>query len=122
MSDPLQTILVVEDEPILRMIAVETLEDAGWTVIEFGTADEAVAFWSEPGNPVGAIFTDVNMPGELDGLDLAALVARTHPHAVLVVTSGRHQIMPDGVAAQARFLPKPWRAEQLLAALKQVTN
>ena len=118
--DTPRKILVVEDEPILRMLAVETLEDAGWTVVEFATADDAASFWPSHGSDIGAVFTDINTPGRMDGLDLAFLVARTAPHAILIVTSGRYRTLPDGMPFNVRFLPKPWREEELLGALAEM--
>ena len=110
-------VLVVEDEPVVRMIAVEMLEDAGWSVVEFATADDAIAFCGRPENDIAAVFTDINMPGDADGLDLAALVAASRPKAAVVVTSGRYQEPPAELAARVRFLPKPWNARDLLTAI-----
>ncbi len=110
-------VLVVEDEPVVRMIAVDMLEDAGWSVVEFATADDAIAFCVRPENDIAAVFTDINMPGVADGLDLAALVAATRPKAAVVVTSGRYQAPPADLAARVLFLPKPWNARDLLAAI-----
>ena len=110
-------VLVVEDEPVIRMIAVEMLEDAGWSVVEFATADDAIAFCGRPENDIAAVFTDINMPGNADGLDLATLVAASRPKAAVVVTSGRYQEPPDGLAGRVRFLPKPWNVQDLLTAI-----
>ena len=113
-----RTVLVVEDEPIVRMIAVEALEDAGFTTVEFSTAEEAIAFCASGGQDIAAVFTDINMPGELDGLDLVAVVSRTRPHVAVVVSSGRYQDRPADLPRKAAFLPKPWRAPDLVAAIK----
>ncbi len=112
-------VLVVEDEPVIRMIAVDMLEDAGWSVVEFATADEALAFCARPENDIAAVFTDINMPGDLDGLDLAAVVTASRPGAVVVVTLGRYQEPPADLAGSVRFLPKPWNAQGLLAAIEK---
>ena len=111
-------VLVVEDEPIIRMIAVDMLEDAGCQVVEFATADQAIAFCASPANDIAAVFTDINMPGETDGLDLVALVKASRPSAVIVVTSGRYQQPPADLGPGVRFLPKPWTSRDLLAAMK----
>ncbi len=115
-------VLVVEDEPVIRMIAVDTLEDAGWSVVEFATADEAIAFCRRPENEIAAVFTDINMPGDADGLDLAAVVAVSRPKAVVVVTSGRYQRPPADLANRVCFLPKPWNAQDLLDAVESGRN
>ncbi len=115
-----QTILVVEDEPLIRMIAVDLLEDAGCTVREFENAATAIAFCQAPDHPIAAVFTDINMPGDLDGLDLASLVVRVHPEAVVVVTSGRYAARPVDLSPRVRFLPKPWSVPELMAVLGDV--
>ncbi len=110
-------VLVVEDEPIVRMIAVDMLEDAGCSVVEFANADDAIAFCIRPEHDIAAVFTDINMPGDMDGLDLATLVVATRPSAVVVVTSGRYREPPADLAGRVRFLPKPWNGRDLLAAI-----
>ena len=115
------TVLVVEDEPIIRMVAVEALEDAGFSTVEFGTAEEAIAFCAAGEREIAAIFTDINMPGDLDGLDLVAVMNRTQPHVAVVVSSGRYQERPVDLPHRAVFLPKPWRAPDLIAAIKSRT-
>ncbi|MDX7954064.1 response regulator, partial [Lichenihabitans sp. Uapishka_5] len=67
----MRIVLVVDDEPMLRMLAIEMLEDAGHIVVDFSNAAQAIAYCDEPGNDVAAVVTDINMPGDLDGLDLA---------------------------------------------------
>ncbi|MCW6512448.1 response regulator [Lichenifustis flavocetrariae] len=114
--------MVVEDEPVIRMIAVEMLEDAGWSVVEFATADDAIAFCRRPENDFAAVITDINMPGDMDGLDLASLVVSSRPDAFVVVTSGRYQERPADLAERVRFLPKPWKAGDLLAAVTGVSG
>lgn len=115
-----RTILVVEDEPIIRMIAVETLEELGCRVVEFDNAEQAIAFCKAPENDVAALFTDINMPGDLDGLDVAFYVVASHPDAVVIVTSGRYTDKPTDLSPQVTFLPKPWNAASLTEALKTV--
>ncbi len=68
------------------MIALDMLEDAGWWVVEFATADDAIAFCVRPENDLAAVFTNINLLGVADGLDLAALVAASRPEAAVVVT------------------------------------
>ena len=110
-------VLVAEDEPTIRMLAVDTLEDGGWSVVQFATADQAMAFCRQADSIIDAVFTDVDMPGEMDGLDLAALVAGSRPKAIVIVTSGRYREAPSGLAGRIIFLPKPWSAGDLFAAL-----
>ena len=109
-----KTILIVEDEAIVRMLAVDMLEDAGYVVREAGTADEALAVL-EKGVPVDIVFTDVRMPGSMDGLALAGIVGDRWPQIGIIITSG-HMILPCGTGpGQAVFLPKPYRGSTLSA-------
>lgn len=112
-----RTVLVVEDEPMLRMLAVEMLEDAGHVVVEFGNAVEAIAYCDDPDHAIAAILTDINMPGDLDGLDLARHVRATRPGTAIVVTSGRYAAMPCDIKPEVTFLPKPWTSDRLVSAI-----
>ena len=113
----MRIVLVVDDEPILRMLAIEMLEDAGHTVVEFATAAEAIAYCDRMDGMISAVVTDINMPGEKDGLDLARHVRETLPTASVVVTSGRYDALPPDMRQGITFLPKPWTSERLLSAL-----
>ena len=75
----MNTILVVEDEAVIRTLAVELFEEAGYHVVEFDNAADAIVFCADPTNEIAAVFTDINMPGDLDGLDVAQVVVTTPP-------------------------------------------
>ena len=113
----MRIVMVVEDEPVVRMLAVETLEEAGHVVVDFSTAAQAKAYCDVPQNEIAAVLTDINMPGDEDGLDLAAHVAKTRPEVSVIVTSGRYGILPSGMPSGIRFLPKPWTMTALLNAI-----
>ena len=113
----MQIVLVVEDEPAIRAIATEMLEDAGHIVVDFSTAAQAIAYCDVQQNEIAAVLTDINMPGDEDGMDLALHVAKTRPETAVVITSGRYAALPDGMPARIKFLPKPWTAEALLKAI-----
>ena len=113
----MRVVLVVDDEPMLRMLATEMLEDAGHTVVTFDTAAQAIAYCDERSNDVSAIVTDINMPGDLDGLDLARHIRATRPQTGVVVTSGRYDALPSDLRADVTFLSKPWTGDLLLNAL-----
>lgn len=120
-QDPLpldHPILVVEDDGIVRMVVVDMLEEAGFLVLEADTADAA---WRilEGGPRVCALFTDIDMPGSMDGLALAVRVAERWPHIRLVVTSGRHGLRDEDVPDDGRFLSKPYQLSQLVEAIVQ---
>lgn len=109
-------VLVVEDDPILRLSNVALLEDAGFTAVEAANADEAIAIL-EQRLDIQIVFTDIEMPGSMDGLRLARAIRDRWPPVQLVIASGRFaptaQEMPDG----SRFFSKPFRSEDLIAAM-----
>lgn len=115
------TILLVEDEPLIRLLSNDTLTDAGFHVMEAGNADEAlIMLQAKP--QVAAIVTDVRMPGAIDGFGLAHLVANRWPHMGIVVSSA-HVLpgegdLPDG----SEFLPKPYQLSLLIAAVRKVVG
>lgn len=97
-------VLVVEDEPLIRMAAADALTDYGIMAWEAGDAEEALdALEKHP--RIGVIFTDVNMPGEMNGLGLAHEVSVTHPDVKLIVTRERGQLRTKTCRIMARFCP-----------------
>src|SRR5580692_10441147 len=90
------TVLVVEDEGLVRQMSADELADAGYQVLEAANSREAIAIL-ETGAGVAVLFTDVNMPGDLDGLDLARLVHERWPNVRLLVTSDGQRAGPEDV-------------------------
>jgi CheY-like chemotaxis protein len=92
-------VLIVEDEPLVRMGAVNLIEDAGFEVIEAASADEAIRIL-ECRSDVRVVFTDIHMPGSMDGLKLAHAVRNRWPPIKIILTSGRdliaEQVLPEG--------------------------
>jgi CheY-like chemotaxis protein len=111
-------VLVVEDEGLARMMAVDLLEDAGFEVAEAATADAALAIL-ETDPTIDVLFTDIEMPGSMSGLDLADRVAERWPHIRLVVTSGRSRLTNQEMPDAGRFVPKPYFADQVLHAFER---
>lgn len=111
------TILIVEDDPLLRADTMTTLEDAGLHVVERADADEALGFLLENSTDIAAVFTDINMPGHSDGVHLAEVISRHWPHIGVVVTSGAERPARD-LPPRVHFIPKPWRLEQIVAAMQ----
>ncbi|AMJ60947.1 response regulator [Bosea sp. PAMC 26642] len=110
-------VLIVEDETIVRMNAVAIAEDAGYNVVEATNADDAMALMeSRPG--IAAVFSDIEMPGSMDGLKLIHAIRRRWPPAVLILASGR--IMPhiEDMPRDTAFLRKPYAERDLLKALE----
>jgi signal transduction histidine kinase len=110
------TILVVEDNPEVGKVSVSLLEDIGYTALLVGNADEALAHLSTRPN-IDLVFSDIVMPGEMDGIALAARIGMLYPRIPVVLTSG-YSRMAD--AAQKRFpiLRKPYELAELAAAIK----
>ncbi|MBW9117383.1 response regulator [Rhizobium cauense] len=99
-------ILVVEDEPLIRFTLAEYLLDEGYTVIECGNVLEALAALGL-NDDIDAVVTDVDMPGALNGVQLAQLVQKTRPFVPVLVTSGR-AVDLAGLEGNATFHPKPY--------------
>lgn len=112
-------VLIVEDEFLVRMDTRATLETAGFDVIEAGDADEAIAILSTR-NDIRLIFTDVHMPGSMDGLKLAHFVRDRWPPVKVVATSGRARITDSDLPEGVRFLPKPYSAAEITATLREL--
>jgi CheY-like chemotaxis protein len=112
-------VLVVEDEPLLRLHAVTLLEDAGYATLQAASADEAIAHLESEAN-IRAVFTDIDLPGGMDGLRLAAAIRERWPPVELIVTSGHIQVEQDQLPARGHFLPKPYDSGQLTRALESL--
>lgn len=114
-----KTILVVEDEPIIRMNAVAMIEDAGYDVIEASNADDAILHL-EARPEIRVIFSDIEMPGSMDGLKLIHLVRRRWPPVILILASGRGTPLVDDMPSETVFLRKPYSEGDLLKVLASV--
>jgi len=113
-------ILLVEDETLLRMLAGDILtEDAGYRVIEAVNADEALILL-ESRHDVRLVFTDVNMPGALNGFALARIVDRRFPGIKVIVTSGLAQPDMEDLPKGKRFLPKPYAPSALITLVQEM--
>jgi DNA-binding NtrC family response regulator len=107
------SVLVVDDEPMIRLIITEGLADAGFDVLEAENADDALDVLDSDSR-VGTLITDVKMPGRLDGLDLAELVASRWEHISLVVLSGDAYFKDQRLPSKAAILQKPITLDALL--------
>jgi CheY-like chemotaxis protein len=106
-------VLVVEDEPIIRMVAADALADGGIMAWEAADAGEALQALEEHPR-IGLVFTDVNMPGELNGLGLAHQISADRPDVELIVTSGAMSLSDEELPDNGTFLPKPYPPERLV--------
>jgi DNA-binding NtrC family response regulator len=109
-------VLIVEDEEILRIFAAWQLEEAGFEVVQAANADEALqAMNSRP--DVRVLFTDVQMPGQLDGMDLARKIHEQWPKVLVLITSGNSRPAKADIPNQGHFLAKPYRSEDVISEI-----
>jgi CheY-like chemotaxis protein len=112
-------VLVVEDEVMLRMRAVDMVEDAGFTPVEAGDADEAVAIL-ESRSDIALLFTDIQMPGSMDGLKLAHAVHERWPPIKIILVSGQLKVANIAIPADSRFFGKPLEAREMIAEMQNM--
>jgi two-component system, response regulator PdtaR len=120
MSSPIK-VLVVEDEPLVCMDIAEHLQDAGFTVLEAGNADEAIAHL-ETHADIRLIFTDIDMPGSMDGLKLAAAVAKRWPPIRIIVTSGHRVVEITDIPDGSMFFSKPYQHRAIVASMRELLS
>lgn len=111
-----RSVLLVEDEPLIRLVLAEALIDEGYHVSMASNVLEAIGVIGR-NRTFDALITDVDMPGGLNGLDLASMVASHAPSTAIIVTSGR--AVTEGLQAGWTFLPKPFGVEGLLQLLDE---
>ncbi|MDE1569348.1 response regulator [Aquabacter sp. P-9] len=111
------TILIVEDEALVRLVLSEALRDAGMRVVEAATAEEAEAAL-RAGLQVDLVFTDVRMPGSYDGLELARRIKRERADLPILVTSGH--LDAESVRPIAVFVPKPYVLNDVLSTISSL--
>ncbi len=112
-------VLVVEDEPMLRMAAVCLVEDAGMQPIEASNADEAIRIL-ETRTDIHIVFTDIDMPGSMDGIKLAEAVRGRWPPIEIIVTSGQRIVTADDLPRGSVFFAKPYKDEEIVAMLQRM--
>jgi two-component sensor histidine kinase len=118
-SAVLPAVLVVEDEMMLRMRAVDMVEDAGFTPVEAINADDALAIL-ESRSDIELLFTDIQMPGSMDGLKLAYAVHKRWPLIKIILVSGQLKLTDDDKPTDSRFFGKPLDVKQMIAELQDM--
>jgi CheY-like chemotaxis protein len=113
------TVLLVEDEVLIRMFIAELLAEAGFEVIEASDAATALKRLELGAEDVQAVFTDVDMPPGMSGLELAQTVHERWPEIGVVVTSAHHRPRLDEIAGCGAFIPKPYEPEVVVEALQR---
>jgi DNA-binding NtrC family response regulator len=114
-----RTVLIVEDELLIRMVLADTLAHEGYDVIEAGNVLEAIAVLGQ--RKVDAVITDVDMPGGLSGLDLAQMISSTHRNVPVIIASGGHRFTPEELPSDAVFMPKPYGMDAIAAVVGDMT-
>jgi CheY-like chemotaxis protein len=112
-------VLIVEDEPLVRMTAVGMIEEAGFDVVEAANADEAILIL-ETRRDISVVFTDIDMPGSMNGLKLAHAVRGRWPPIKIIATSGHYAVRDGDLPDGTRFLPKPYTLPQVAGLLNEI--
>jgi CheY-like chemotaxis protein len=110
-------VLVVEDEPLLRMDAVDMIREAGFDVLEASNADEAILLL-ETRPDIEVMFTDIDMPGSMNGIKLAHAVRNRWPPIRIIATSGHFAVRGGDLPADVPFIPKPYSSRQVADAFR----
>ena len=120
------TVVVVEDEPLVRLAATDLFAEAGITVVEFADGDAAMDYLRDHKDDVAAVFTDVYLPGDTDGLELAGIVSQVCPDIAVLVTSGHRIPEPDTAPGKlgpgVRYVPKPWQPADVLNTMREAVR
>lgn len=112
-------VLVVEDSPLQRMDAVDLVEECGMVAEEAATADEALAIL-ETRSDIAIVFTDVEMPGTMNGLQLVEIIRRRWPAMHMILTSGTFLGEDKNLPPQVKFYPKPYDHKETCATLQRM--
>lgn len=118
MTQPI-SVLVVEDEALVRMGIAQHLSDEGFKVYEAAGADQAIDILAAHSD-IKVLFTDIDMPGRLDGLKLAAAVRDRWPPVKIVITSGQRSVEAREMPSGARFFTKPYNPDELASVFRLI--
>jgi CheY-like chemotaxis protein len=120
-STPQIAVLIVEDDLLIRMVATVVFEDAGLTVFEAASADAAIRML-ELHEEIRVVFTDITMPGSMDGLKLAHYVRERWPPLHIIVTSGKVIAANESLPAGALFVSKPYHLDEITSKVRELTT
>ena len=112
-------VLIVEDEPLLRLFAVDMIEDAGFDTVEAANSTEAVTILESRAD-IRIVFTDVDMPHGIDGICLAACIRNRWPPIKIIITSGKPLPQRVSIPAETVFFPKPFRQDRVVETLRNM--
>ncbi len=113
------SVLVVEDEPLLRLNIIDILADAGFDVHEASNAAEAIGVLMEH-EDIRLVFTDVDMPGGMDGIKLAAYIRDRWPPLKIIVTSGYRKVALEEIPTESRFFSKPYDTQKVVHTIREM--
>jgi DNA-binding response OmpR family regulator len=115
------TVLIVEDEFLIRACLADYLQDNGFKVLEAGTADDAVEIIEKADGSIDLVFSDVMMPGKLNGFELAEWVRAIHPGLPILLTSGHAKSVADSVKrCGTAAMPKPYDLEHVAEEIRKL--
>jgi CheY-like chemotaxis protein len=112
-------VLVVEDEMLLRMRVVDMVQDAGYISVEAVDADEALAILQSRSD-IALLFTDVQMPGSMNGLQLAHAVRERWPPIKIILASGQLKLSSSDIPLDSRFFGKPLQSDEIIAEMREM--
>lgn len=112
-------VLVVEDDWLVRLLAIEIVEDAGFVALEAANADEAIVILERRAD-IALIFTDVDMPGTMNGLKLAHAVRRRWPPIKIIIVSGKTHLSEADLPSNTRFFSKPYSVPGMITELRSL--
>ena len=115
-----QVVLIVEDEALVRMPAVDTIEEAGFEILKATNADEAILLLKARLD-ITVVFTDIEMPGSMNGLRLAEAVRDRWPPVKIIATSGHYVVRDGDLPSGGLFLAQPYSLSQISSALREIT-
>jgi len=120
---PLHTVLVVEDEVLIRLVVADYLRECGYKVYEAVNAQEAIAMLQSPAVAVDIVFSDVQMPGDMDGFALSRWIRANKPGVQVILTSGveRSAEVAATLCEAGPLLEKPYPPQNVVARIKQLT-
>lgn len=121
LSVPRNAVLIVEDDPLLRMLAVDVVEDAGLVSVEASGADQACEILKNR-EDIAVLFTDIDMPGRMNGIDLAEWAWSAVHKIKIVVTSGHSNIVGANGSRHWMFVPKPYDVDWVAKEIKRLAS
>jgi len=113
-------VVIAEDEVLLRTLAAEVLEDEGFITVEAENARVALDICKSRAETIDVLFTDIRMPGPMDGLELAHRVRKRWPSVAILIASGNIFVGRDELPEGARFLPKPYDLHRIVDVIRQL--